>query len=77
MIKGRLAIFGAGGHGKVVGETALASGWQEIVFYDDEFPYKRFTGNYVVSGKLKTLSLILIVTTGVMLPLEQIAYVSI
>ena len=55
MTKGRLAIFGAGGHGKVVGETALASGWQEIVFYDDKFPDKRFTGNYVVSGKLENL----------------------
>lgn len=55
MTKGRLAIFGAGGHGKVVAETALAAGWQEIVFYDHEFPHKNFKGNYVVSGKLENL----------------------
>lgn len=55
MIKGRLAIFGAGGHGKVVAETALSSGWQEIAFYDDKFPHKNYTGKYVVSGKLENL----------------------
>lgn len=55
MTKGRLAIFGAGGHGKVVAETALASGWQEVAFYDDEFPDKKFTGNIVISGKLENL----------------------
>lgn len=55
MIKGRLAIFGAGGHGKVVAETALASGWQEITFYDDEYPHKIFRGSHVVSGKLENL----------------------
>ena len=55
MTKGRLAIFGAGGHGKVVAETALASGWQKISFYDDEFPHKTCIGNYVVSGKFENL----------------------
>jgi len=32
-----LAIFGAGGHGKVVADIALASNWQNIHFYDDSF----------------------------------------
>ena len=33
----KLAIVGAGGHGKVVAATALAAGrWTEIVFLDDE-----------------------------------------
>jgi sugar O-acyltransferase (sialic acid O-acetyltransferase NeuD family) len=31
----RLAIFGAGGHGKVVAEIAHLSGWSEIIFFDD------------------------------------------
>ena len=55
MKKGRLAIFGAGGHGKVVAETALASGWQEITFYDDKFPHENYIGDYVVSGKFENL----------------------
>ena len=33
----KLAIIGAGGHGKVVAATALATArWTEIVFLDDE-----------------------------------------
>jgi len=55
MIKGRLAIFGAGGHGKVVAEAALASGWQDITFYDDKFPHENHIGSYVVSGNFKNL----------------------
>ena len=55
----------------------LASGWQEIVFYDDEFPIKDLQETMSFPVNWKTLSLILIVTTGVMLPLEQIASVSI
>ena len=34
MIK-TLAILGAGGHGKVVADAALSSGWDEVVFFDD------------------------------------------
>ena len=34
----RLAILGAGGHGKVVAETAEAAGWNQVVFYDDTLP---------------------------------------
>lgn len=33
-----LAILGAGGHGKVVADAALASGWNEIHFYDSSWP---------------------------------------
>ena len=32
---GRLAVVGAGGHGKVVADAALCAGWQDIVFFDD------------------------------------------
>lgn len=31
----RLAILGAGGHGRVVADCAEAAGWKEIVFFDD------------------------------------------
>jgi len=34
----RLAIFGAGGHGKVVYEAALTAGYTDIVFYDVAWP---------------------------------------
>lgn len=34
-----LLILGAGGHGKVVAEAAIATGkWDEIAFLDDRFP---------------------------------------
>jgi len=35
----RLLVIGAGGHGKVVAEAAIASGqWQQIAFLDGRFP---------------------------------------
>ena len=34
----RLAIFGAGGHGKVVYEAALTAGYTDIVFFDAAWP---------------------------------------
>ncbi len=33
-----LWLFGAGGHGAVVAEAALAAGWRKIVFFDDRWP---------------------------------------
>jgi sugar O-acyltransferase (sialic acid O-acetyltransferase NeuD family) len=44
----KLAIIGAGGHGKVVGEIALLNNYKSINFFDDkfnkinEFPFKIF-----------------------------------
>jgi sugar O-acyltransferase (sialic acid O-acetyltransferase NeuD family) len=32
----KLAIFGAGGHGKVVGEIGLLNGYKDIHFFDDK-----------------------------------------
>lgn len=55
MISGRLAIFGAGGHGKVVAETALASGWGGVDFYDDACPDEKFTAGHVVLGNFEDL----------------------
>ena len=40
-----LAILGASGHGKVVADTALSSGWDDAVFFDDassQFLQNRF-----------------------------------
>lgn len=34
----KLAVFGAGGHGKVVAEIAELSGWEQVVFFDDRWP---------------------------------------
>ena len=34
----RLAILGAGGHGKVVAEIAMLAGWAEVVFFDRSWP---------------------------------------
>lgn len=38
-----LAVFGAGGHGRVVADCAQALGWSRIVFFDDAFS-KGFQG---------------------------------
>lgn len=34
----RLAILGAGGHGRVIADAAQNSGWSAIEFYDDAWP---------------------------------------
>ncbi len=45
-----LAILGAGGHGKVLADAALCSGWDAILFFDDKWPdIKRF-GYWEVIG---------------------------
>ncbi len=45
-----LAILGASGHGKVVAEAAVASGWQFIEFYDDAWPQKTRIGRWRIHG---------------------------
>lgn len=34
----RLAIVGAGGHGRVIADAAQCSGWTDMEFYDDAWP---------------------------------------
>lgn len=46
----RLAILGASGHGKVVAELALSSGWHSIEFFDDAFPAKSKTDDFLIRG---------------------------
>lgn len=51
---GALLIAGAGGHGKVVADAALATGrWDEVVFIDDAWPGKRENGRWGISGKIE------------------------
>ncbi|MBS4534479.1 acetyltransferase [Clostridium sp. D2Q-14] len=53
----KLMILGAGGHGKVVAETAeLMNKWDEIAFLDDNIELKEVNG-YKVIGKLKEYKL--------------------
>ena len=51
----RLAIVGAGGHGKVVAEAAELSGWTEIEFFDDAWPEKNFSGAWHIVGDMAAL----------------------
>lgn len=47
-----LAIYGGGGHGKVVADTAERTGeWNEIVFFDDAYPEKTYCGRWNIIGK--------------------------
>ena len=51
----RLAILGASGHGKVVADTALQAGWQEVVFFDDAWPRLTKNGAWPVVGDSRLL----------------------
>jgi|APSaa5957512493_1039668.scaffolds.fasta_scaffold123844_1 sugar O-acyltransferase (sialic acid O-acetyltransferase NeuD family) len=51
----RLAVLGAGGHGKVVAEIAELTGWEEIVFFDDLYPEVKNTGIWHVQGTIDDL----------------------
>jgi sugar O-acyltransferase (sialic acid O-acetyltransferase NeuD family) len=46
----RLAILGASGHGKVVADTAVLCGWEEIVFFDDAWPAKKQNSHWKIAG---------------------------
>lgn len=51
----RLAILGAGGHGKVVADAASLSGWGEISFYDDALAATTLVGPWPVHGGIADL----------------------
>ncbi len=46
----RLALLGASGHGKVVADAALDSGWDAISFFDDAWPRLQHNGPWPVLG---------------------------
>ena len=50
----KLAMFGAGGHGRVIADIALASGWSNIEFYDDLSTSKSI-GSWLILGDFKML----------------------
>ncbi|WP_455884522.1 acetyltransferase [Pseudomonas spelaei] len=51
----RLAILGAGGHGKVVADTAESCGWQSIEFFDDDWPSRAENGAWAIKGDMSLL----------------------
>lgn len=51
----RLALLGASGHGKVVADAALESGWQQVCFFDDAWPEKNIIGSWQVLGNTQLL----------------------
>ena len=51
----KLAIYGAGGHGRVVADTASLLGWQEIVFYDESWPQHQKNSIWPVVGNYEKL----------------------
>jgi len=53
--KKRLAILGASGHGKVVADIALLTGWAEVLFFDDAWPEITVVGPWPVIGNSQAL----------------------
>ncbi|MBK5475965.1 acetyltransferase [Pseudomonas sp. TH21] len=51
----RLAILGAGGHGKVVADTAESCGWQCIEFFADDWPARTLNGYWPITGDTTSL----------------------
>lgn len=51
----RLAILGAGGHGKVVADAAECCGWQFVEFFDDSWPDRQENGAWSVVGNMESL----------------------
>ena len=51
-----LSIIGAGGHGKVVADAAIASGeWSQIKFYDDSYPSRQNCLDFSIAGTVEDL----------------------
>ena len=46
----RLALLGASGHGKVVADAALSSGWEAVDFFDDAWPARDRNSHWLVIG---------------------------
>lgn len=59
MIEKRLLIIGAGGHGRVVADSADAAGvWSDIAFVDDKYPNIKASGRWSVIGVLADLDVL-------------------
>jgi sugar O-acyltransferase (sialic acid O-acetyltransferase NeuD family) len=55
MIVRKLAILGASGHGKVVADTALQAGWDQIEFFDDAWPAPSKNRGLTILGNTNSL----------------------
>lgn len=51
----RIAILGSSGHGKVIADTALLLGWNEVIFFDDAWPDISLIGSWPVVGNTNDL----------------------
>ena len=51
----KLALLGASGHGKVIADTALLAGWDEVIFFDDAWPTLTSVGPWEVRGNTDKL----------------------
>lgn len=51
----RLAIVGAGGHGKVVADTAECCGWDVVEFFEDGWSGRETNGCWRIAGDTSTL----------------------
>ncbi len=51
----KLAILGASGHGRISAEIATGMGWQEIVFFDKDWPKKSRNLVWEVVGNIDML----------------------
>ena len=56
MRNGRLAIFGANDHGRVVAEIALTLRWEAVFFYDGRFSKNTLVDSHSVIRYLKNLA---------------------
>jgi sugar O-acyltransferase (sialic acid O-acetyltransferase NeuD family) len=45
-----LAVLGASGHGRVVADAAIESGWDGVVFFDDAADSQRTCGGWPIDG---------------------------
>lgn len=50
-----LTLIGAGGHGKVVADTATAFGYQDVIFLDDTYPKRKTNSVWPIAGKISSL----------------------
>lgn len=53
----KLALLGAGGHGKVVADLAQLSGWKSVTFFDDSYPERQINGAWPIEGATQDLLL--------------------
>ncbi len=57
LIMNTLIIIGAGGHSRVIADTAIAAGWSSLAFYDDHYPSIRSAGPWEIRGTFQDLLL--------------------